>query len=434
MDINKVYSLYKECSFKVCTDTRNIVEGALFIALRGDKFDANNFIEEALLKGCKYAIGDNYKGSNPNVFKVNNSLQTLQELANFHKNQLKVKILAIAGSNGKTTTKELISAVLSKKYKISYTKGNYNNHIGVPLTILQINPETELAIVEMGANILDELEILCKIADPDYGIVTNVGLEHLEGFGSFEGVVKTETFLYSYLSKKNGLVFVNIDDNDLMNNIGQNKIYTYGSNKNAHIILLNKEVNPFVKINWKIKDKSEIYTLQTKLIGLYNAENILAAICVGIFFSVPLDQIKEAIEQYMPSNHRSQWIQSKTNNIIMDAYNANPTSMQLAIENFNALTLNNKVLILGDMLELGKFEEEEHKKILLLINQHNYQNVFLVGKVFNKFSDNNKYHKFNNVDELIHYLTNNQIKNSSILIKGSHGIHLEKLLETLTND
>ncbi len=433
MNIEYIYKLFEQCNNTICTDTRKIIKNSLFIALKGEYFNANNFVEEAIKLGCKYAISDEYIGKNEKIIVVENTLQTLQQLSIYHRNKMKAKVIGIAGSNGKTTTKELISAVLSKKYKITHTIGNYNNHIGVPLTLLQIKPETQIAIVEMGANQLNELEILCKIADPDYGIVTNLGLEHLEGFGSFEGVIKTETYLYRHLEQKNGLVFVNINDNVLMNYIGNNAIYTYGNLQNANVILINQEVNPFVKVQWKFNSQNEINTVQTQLIGSYNCENILAAISVGTYFNVPNEQIKKAIEKYIPSNHRSQLIKTKTNTIIMDAYNANPTSMQLSIENFNALQLKNKVLIIGDMLELGNYEEEEHKNILNIIKQYHFEKVFLVGTVFFRLSKND-FFKFRDVDKLKEYLTSNPIKNSSILLKGSHGIHLEKLLEVLTNE
>ncbi len=344
---------------------------------------------------------------------------------------MKAKVIGIAGSNGKTTSKELISQVLKQKYSIISTQSNFNNHIGVPLTLLTIRPETELAVVEMGANYINELEHLCAIADPDYGIVTNVGKEHLEGFGSFEGVIKTETFLYRYIEKKDGLVFVNKENSLLLEYIGNCKTYTYSKGEDSEIQMCSYENNPFLKVFWKVKNEQSLQEVQTKLIGTYNWENVLAAIAIGNYFEIPKEKIKHAIESYVPSNHRSQWIEVGSNHIVMDAYNANPTSMQVAIENFAALSFPNKVLILGDMLELGKYEIQEHQAILSLINSYSFSKVFLVGTVFSSLDTNNFYH-FNTVEELIAYLSKNPITDATVLIKGSHGIHLEKLLSVFS--
>ncbi len=431
MNISQIYDLLSKCNFKICTDTRQVVYDSLFIALKGEKFNANLFIDEALSKGCKYAIGEEYHGKDNRVFLVEDSLACLQNLARFHRKQMKAKVLAVAGSNGKTTTKELIASVLKQKFQIIYTQGNFNNHIGVPLTILSIRPDTEFAVVEMGANHLNELEPLCNIADPDYGIVTNVGKEHLEGFGSFEGVVKTETYLYRYLEKKDGLIFINNDNDLLVKEIGNCKTSSYGKNKNADIYLSAIDNNPFLKIHCVVKDTE--YRIQTKLVGSYNWENILAAISIGNFFGVPIDKIIEAIEAYYPSNHRSQWIEKGTNKIIMDAYNANPTSMQYAIENFASLPLNNKILILGDMLELGAYEKAEHQSIIELLQKYTFTGVFLVGKVFSRLASN-QFKTFADVESLKNYLTLNPVEHSTILIKGSHGIHLEKLLEWFSDE
>lgn len=431
MDIQKLYEKFVDCNFQVCTDTRNIVPGSLFVALKGERFDANHFIDEAIHKGCKYAVGEYYDGNNRNVIIVDNSLKTLQQLAHYHRTQMSAKIIAIAGSNGKTTTKELMAAVLSKKYKISFTKGNFNNHIGVPLTLLQMNPETEIAIVEMGANHANELELLCQLADPDYGIVTNLGKEHLGEFGSYEAVVETETYLYRYLSIKNGYAFVCADEKALFEHSSDIRKSLYGNCKSCDVKLVEAKLNPLLLVKWENNSNHMVNEVQSKLFGLYNAQNILAAICVGEYFNVPTELIVEAIESYVPYNHRSQWMKIGSNDVIIDAYNANPTSMQLAIESFFEVKMPNKVLILGDMLELGVYEDEEHLNILKLIENKYYKQLYLVGDNFRRVLSNVSLNAktFQNVDQLIGELKQHPISNSTIFIKGSHGIHLEKLME-----
>lgn len=436
MDIQKLYEKFVECNYQVCTDTRNITSGSLFIALKGERFDANLFIDDALQKGCKYAIGEHYDGNNQNVFIANNSLETLQQLSHFHRQQMRAKIIAIAGSNGKTTTKELMAAVLSKKFQISYTQGNFNNHIGVPITLLQIKPETEIAIIEMGANHANELELLCQIADPDYGIVTNLGKEHLGEFGSFEAVIETETYLYKYLKNKNGYAFVCADDNLLLERAKDIRKSIYGKCDNCDVKLVEARLNPFLLVKYSIEGDNAVNEIQSNLFGQYNAENILASICVGVYFNVPKEFINEAIESYVPKNHRSQWMKLGSNDVIMDAYNANPSSMQLAIQSFFELDKPNKVLILGDMLELGVYEDEEHTNILKLFENRKDLKIILVGEVFkrvvSKVAINAK--TFQTVDQLINDLKQHPINNSTVFIKGSHGIHLEKLIDVFNEE
>ncbi|MCX7862099.1 MAG: UDP-N-acetylmuramoyl-tripeptide--D-alanyl-D-alanine ligase [Bacteroidales bacterium] len=427
--IEHIYEKYKECDYSVCTDTRNLLQNSLFIALKGERFDAHQFIDYALENGCKYAIAEYYEGKNENVIIVENTLETLQCLSQYHRNNMPVRVIGIAGSNGKTTTKELAAAVMSKKFQVSYTKGNYNNHIGVPLTLLQIRPNTEFAIVEMGANHPDELELLCKLANPDYGIVTNLGKEHLGYFGSFDAVVRTETYLFQYLKNKNGVAFVNADDEILMKKSQGIKRFLYGNNESCDVRLIEKSNTPFLAIAWKYKDENKTYRLQSRLVGFYNADNIMAAICMGKYFNISESNMIEAIETYTPNNHRSQWIKQGSNVIIMDAYNANPSSMELAIQSFLDMKLPNKVLILGDMLELGKYEDDEHKAILERLKNNHDIEIYLVGHVFNRVKSEHVKSSFLTVEELISYLKKNPIQNSSILIKGSHGIHLEKLLD-----
>ncbi len=431
MNIRALYEKYVECNYQVCTDSRNIIPDSLFIALKGERFDANLFIDEALQKGCKYAIGEHYEGNKKNVIIVENSLKTLQQLSHYHRKQMQAKIIAIAGSNGKTTTKELMAAVLSKKYKISFTKGNFNNHIGVPLTLLQIKPETEIAIIEMGANHANELELLCQLADPDYGIVTNLGKEHLGEFGSLESVIETETYLYEYLYFKNGYTFVYAEEKILLERSNNLPKSLYGKCENCDVKLIEAKLNPFLVVKWQNNGSNDVNEVHTKLFGLYNAQNILASICVGLYFNVPTEFIIEAIQSYTPNNHRSQWMKIGSNDVIMDAYNANPSSMQLAIESFLNLDKPNKVLILGDMLELGVYEDEEHLNILKLLENKQDIQLYLVGKIFRRvsssFSVNAK--TFQNVDQLIDELKQHPINNSTVFIKGSHGIHLEKLID-----
>ncbi|GAB4447335.1 MAG: UDP-N-acetylmuramoyl-tripeptide--D-alanyl-D-alanine ligase [Bacteroidales bacterium] len=429
MNLESIYNILEQCHFTVCTDSRKIIKDALFIALKGENFNANHFIEEAIKQGCKYAISDEYKGENKNIVNVENSLKTLQQLANYHRNKMKANVLGITGTNGKTTTKELIASVLKEKYNIIYTQGNFNNHIGVPLTLLTIKPETEIAIIEMGANHPREIAQLCSIADPDCGIITNVGKAHLEGFGSFEGVINTKTELYRHLMHKNGTVFVNYDNPILKKHAEMLKTQTYGKSSNCNIIAIETEAKPTLKIKWRKNGENTTQEIDTHLIGEYNWENIMAAITIGDYFNLLPDQIKHGIENYFPNNHRSQWLNIGNNNILMDAYNANPTSMQLALNNFFNLPFQNKSIILGDMRELGEYAETEHQAILDILKDKPLNNVFLVGEVFSKLNNNKAFKTFLNVNQLIDYINLNPFTNTTLLIKGSHGIHLEKLME-----
>lgn len=431
MNLKDIYSLYEQCNYTICTDTRKIIKNALFVALKGDVFNANQFVEEAVKQGCKYAISDEYKGNNNQIIVVDNVLKTLQELSHYHRKQMKAKVLGITGTNGKTTTKELIASVLKQKFKIIYTQGNFNNHIGVPLTLLTIKPETEIAIVEMGANHPHEIAFLCSIADPDYGIITNVGKAHLEGFGNFDGVIKTKTELYQHLKDKNGVVFVNKDNDILFKHAKMLNHYTYGKSKYCHIIASNIEANPAVKIIWQKHNNDFTQQINSHLIGEYNWENILAAITIGDYFQIMPDLIKQGIENYIPNNHRSQWLKIGSNTILMDAYNANPTSMQLALHNFFNLPFQNKSVILGDMLELGAYTETEHQALLNLLNNKSLETIILVGEIFSKLNQNTAINTFLNVEQLIDYLKINPFYNTTLLIKGSHGIHLEKLMDVL---
>lgn len=428
MSIEEIYKIFLECNQTVCTDTRNIIKDSLFIGIKGEKHDGNLFVEEALTKGCKFAISDNYNGTNASVIKVNNSITVLQELAKYHRKELNTPIIAITGTNGKTTTKELIASVLKQKYQIIYTQGNYNNHIGVPLTLLNLRHSSQLAVVEMGANHPGEIDFLCQIAEPNFGLITNVGKAHLEGFGSFEGVVNTKTELYRYLNKNNGLIFVNKENNILFERAKQYQYISYGKSKDCFVYATSIEANPTLEITWTYPKAKTILSVKTNLIGLYNWENVLAAITIGKYFNITDNIISKAIEEYIPSNHRSQWITLPNYNILMDAYNANPTSMNAALNNFFNLNYPNKMVILGDMLELGEYSIKEHQAILDILNKQPDLEVILVGKTFGQLNNNPNYRTYLTVDALIDDFKNNLPLNKTILIKGSHGIHLEKLL------
>jgi len=429
MDINKLYSLFLKHPI-ICTDTRNIVEGSIFFALKGESFNGNKFANDAIDKGCAWAIIDQieYKKSDKHIL-VDDTLTTLQELAKHHRNQLNIPVIGITGTNGKTTTKELINKVLSKKFKTHATQGNLNNHIGVPLTILETPKDTEIAIIEMGANHPEEIAHLCKIANPDYGIITNIGRAHLEGFGSFEGIIKTKKELYDHIRKSNACLFVNYNDKLLMGISEGIKRYTYGNTLDANSKGRFLQASPFMVM--ELHSKKGILYVRTQLIGNYNFENAMAAACIGRYFDINDLEIKDAIESYTPSNNRSQLMKTDDNIIIVDAYNANPTSMTASVNNFSQLKAKNKSLILGDMLELGNVTKKEHDNIINLLIDNKHCNVYLVGDIFYNTTINHDYKKFKEVDELIVYLKENPIKGHTVLLKGSRGIKLEKCIKLL---
>ena len=431
MDIKKLYELYLSHPF-VTTDTRNCEPGAIFFALKGENFDGNNFVKEALEKGCEFAISDcaDVFPENKKVIHVEDSLKTLQNLANYHRRQLKVPVIGITGTNGKTTTKELMAAVLSSKYNVLFTQGNLNNHIGVPLTLLQLRPEYEYAIIEMGANHQGEIKILAEIAEPDFGIITNVGKAHLEGFGSFEGIIRTKGELYDYMRKTGGTIFIN-HENPYLNGIAADlKKVFYGQTNDS--VIWGEAVSsfPFLTFKWNFGDES--HEVKTQLIGNYNLENTLAAVAVGNYFSVCAHGINKALEEYLPENNRSQFKDTGKNKLIIDAYNANPTSMTAALENFNNMKASPKMLIIGDMKELGVQSKEEHQKIINLIEQLNFERIFLCGSEFSSFPVHHPdFHQFATKDDLVQYLKTANIVGYNILIKGSRGMQLEKTVEFL---
>ena len=422
----------------ICTDSRVCPEGSLFFALKGDNFNANAYALSALEKGCAYAVVDEAEYAIDDRFiLVPDTLETLQQLATYHRKQLATTIIGITGTNGKTTTKELIAAVLQEKYDILYTKGNFNNHIGVPLTLLQLMPEHELAVIEMGANHPGEIRMLSEIACPDFGIITNVGKAHLEGFGSFEGVMATKAELYDYLFENGKEIFINKDNEFLVEMAikagfdTSDRLHEYSLNTNEDDCYIYGQISncsPFLKMNCTI-DIYENLTINTQLIGAYNAENVLAAVAIGQYFDVDSDKIKHGLENYIPQNNRSQLTVTEKNKLVVDAYNANPTSLNAAIVNFAQMDVQNKTLILGDMLELGEHSAAEHQAIVDLLQQNQFKNVLLVGNEFKKTGS--AYPCFENVEALISYLETHLIKAHYILIKGSRGIKLEKVVPSL---
>jgi len=424
MTIEKLHQLFLEYP-QACTDTRNIQLNSIFFALKGQNFNGNKFASEAIRNGAAYAIVDEEKYITGEAFVlVDDVLQTLQELANYHRNYCKAKIIGLTGSNGKTTTKELIFAVLSKKYNTIATKGNLNNHIGVPLTLLTIKEDTEFAIIEMGANHIKEIEFLCNITQPDFGYITNFGKAHLEGFGSVEGVIKGKSELYDHLISNKKFIFLNADDP-----IQVKKLNTFPSKfgystldaKYYKINLLG--AHPFVKL------EAEETVINTQLIGSYNFTNCGAAVLIGKYFNVPLEDIKNAIEAYVPQNNRSQIIDKKEYHIILDAYNANPNSMEVALEYFNNLPGSEKVVFLGDMFELGEEANEEHQKIVDLASGMNFDKVYLIGQNFAK--THSKFTNFVTFEDLSGFLKSNKLKKGNLLIKGSRGMALERILDYL---
>lgn len=432
--IEQIYQHYIK-SHTISTDSRNITEGCVFVALKGERFDGNDFAYQVASENVASCVIADRKDlpSHERIFIVDDSLAALQELARLHREKCNIPVIGITGTNGKTTTKELVAAVLSEKKRIIYTQGNFNNHLGVPLTLLRIKPETEMAVVEMGANHPGEIAQLCNIAKPDYGIVTNIGRAHIEGFGSYEGIIKTKNELYEYI-KENGTIqkskaFVNSNNELLVKLTKEMDCVYYGStddcNTYENIAVGSKAASssPYLVVNW---DGIEI---KTNLVGDYNLENVMAAIAVGSYFNIEKELIVKALENYLPSNNRSQYIKSSKNEIVMDAYNANPTSMAASIRNFRNISNGNSLLILGDMKELGNESEKEHRIIIDIINELKFEDVILVGDEFKKV--NTKFQSFSNIDDLIKHIDMNSISDKNILVKGSHSIHLERLINIL---
>ena len=418
-----LYEKFKECA-GVATDTRKDLRDTLFFCLKGETFDGNEFAPLAIEKGAKYVVVDNEKfASLPEAILVEDTLKALQDLAHQHRKQLATPVIALTGSNGKTTTKELIYSVLNQSFRALKTEGNLNNHIGVPLTLLRLTPDTDIAIVEMGANHPGEIAALCQIADPDFGYITNFGRAHLEGFGSFEGVIKAKSELYNYLKKADKRIFF-CQDNDLQANLleGYSQTYSFSleGNEKASLQLSVKESVPFVQLAWGET------ILPTHLIGKYNAMNAAAAICIGHYFKLSKEAITRGIEGYVPSNNRSQWVKKDHGNqVLMDAYNANPTSMHAAIEAFGEIKAPHKVLILGDMKELGAYSQKEHQQLVDDIATDSWDAVLLLGDNFYQTQTN--FMKFRTLTELNHYLKLHPFSDTLFLIKGSRSMTMEKI-------
>jgi UDP-N-acetylmuramoyl-tripeptide--D-alanyl-D-alanine ligase len=423
----ELYSIYLEHRI-ISTDSRQVVPGCLFFALKGDNFDGNKYAGIALEAGAAYAVIDDAAYAGSNTLLVNDVLEALQQLALLHRRKFNIPIVAITGSNGKTTTKELINVVLCQQYRVTATKGNLNNHIGVPLTLLSIEANTQIAIIEMGANHQLEIARLCQLSEPTHGLITNIGKAHLGGFGGFEGVIKAKSELYTWLRNTEATVFVNADNPLLMELSSGMKRILYGSGEGIHAQGKARNNNATLELEWfPVTGKINI---QTNLVGVYNFENVLAAICLGTFFNVPQEKIKSAVSSYLPSNSRSQAMKTERNSVILDSYNANPTSMQVAIENFRQIEAPNKMVVLGDMLELGEESRYEHLAIVNLVNESGFAHAVFVGPDF-KEAASERFPCFINSDEAREWLLKNQFENFTILVKGSRGIKMEKVLEAL---
>lgn len=417
----------------ISTDTRNIMPGCIFFALKGENFDANVFARNALNLGAAFVIIDNPEYQyDDRCILVDDVLITLQELAKYHRSQLRIPVIGLTGSNGKTTTKELINAVLSEKYRSFATKGNLNNHIGVPLSILSIKQDTEIAVIEMGANHQKEIEFLCSIAQPTHGLITNIGRAHLDGFGGFEGVKKGKGELFHYLKKENGTAFINRDNaliTEMSNTAKLDHLIYYGTEGPNFITGKLVKSDPVIALDWKGRD--DYFSVQTNLTGSYNFENILASICIGAFFNLTAEQINKGLAGYSPKNNRSQLTKTETNTVICDFYNANPSSMTAALNNISSLGAANKVAIIGDMFELGAEAPEQHEEIASLAEQSGLNTLIFIGKHFYALKDQHKGEFFNTPAEAQEWIKAHPIKDSLVLLKGSRGMALEQLLPLL---
>lgn len=427
MEIAELYKCFMECG-KVTTDSRNCPEGSMFIALKGETFNGNAFAAQALKQGCRYAVIDESEYAGEGTILVDNCLQALQQLANYHRRQLKTPVIGITGTNGKTTTKELISTVLSRKFNTLYTEGNFNNHIGVPLTLLRLTKEHEMAVVEMGANHPGEIKTLVHIAEPDYGIITNVGKAHLQGFGSFEGVIRTKGELYDFLRAKGGATIFIQNENPYLNGIAEGlTCVRYGQTAGLYVSGELISCSPFLSFRWTAEGVS--HEVNTHLIGSYNLDNMLAAAAIGRYFGVSDDDISSALASYLPHNNRSQLKETADNKLIVDAYNANPTSMMAALKNFRQVEAPHKMVILGDMKELGEASREEHQKVVDYLKECGFDRVVLVGPEFAVAT--HSYQTFQHVDEVLADIRMHKPQGYYILIKGSNSMKLSQLPEYL---
>lgn len=439
MSIEEIYSRYLECGGVVTTDSRTIKGGEMFIALKGENFDGNEYVLKALEAGAACAVADRGgkagECEDPRIILVDDTFLLLKQLARYHRQhclgQRHLPVIGLTGTNGKTTTKELVRAVLSRKFKVTATEGNLNNDIGVPLSLLKIKPDTELAVIEMGANHPDDIKHLVDVCEPDFGLITTVGKAHLLGFGSFEGVKRAKGQLYDFISEKCGEVFVNVDDENLKEMSAARKgltIIPYGMNYSGAEVLPPTPENPFLTIRMGSK------TINTHLVGAYNAVNVLAALCIGSHFEVPFDDCVDAVESFVPSNNRSQMQKTADNTLILDAYNANPSSMAAALESFSIMDASCKVALLGDMRELGDNSVAEHIKVVDRILASDFK-AYLVGEEFGKaLADHNGENvlgHFTGSEELADFLKDHPIRNACVLVKGSRGIQMEKVIPSL---
>lgn len=427
MSIIDLYDLFIH-NPQITTDSRNCPKGSIFFALKGDKFDGNQYAGKALASGCVYAVIDNpdyYIGER--TILVDNVLKTLQQLAHHHRKVLGLPIIGITGTNGKTTTKELLAAVLSTKFNLLYTEGNFNNHIGVPLTLLRLTHDHEMAVIEMGASHPGDIKELVDIVHPNYGIITNVGRAHLEGFGSFEGAIRTKGELYDYIRRSKGKIFIK-KENEYLQSIAKGiEQITYGNGDDAFASGQVVSCDPFLVFNWKQQGK--LHTVETHMIGSYNLDNVLAAVAVGRFFKIPAERISRAIAAYEPTNNRSQFKKTENNELIIDAYNANPSSMKVALDNFITMPVQPKAIILGDMRELGPTSDELHAEVVEQIKKGQFDKVFLCGEHFSKVGK--EFSPFATTEAMTEELRRQPLKGYHILIKGSHSMGLEKLADIL---
>jgi len=428
----KLYQYYLQ-SRVISTDTRNISPGCIFFALKGDLFNANEFAAQAIEKGAAFAVVDEEKYAvNEQFLLVNDVLTALQDLARYHRKQLNIPVIGLTGSNGKTTSKELVNAVLAEQYKTFATFGNLNNHIGVPLSILSITDDVQIAVIEMGANHQKEIELLCTIAQPTHGIITNVGMAHLDGFGGFEGVKKGKAELYAYLKETLGYTFINRDNAYLLEmstTAGLSKLIYYGTENGNTIKGTLKSSDPFIEVGWTNHDVSS--TVKTNLTGSYNFENILAAICIGDFFDMSPEAINNGLSNYQPKNNRSQLTKTENNTVICDFYNANPSSMSAALKNIAALSADKKTAILGDMFELGPESLAQHELIAKQAAESDLNQIIFIGKDFYTFKNDVKGVFFESPAEAANHLQENPVQNHLVLLKGSRGMKLESLLQYL---
>ncbi|MDC3388075.1 UDP-N-acetylmuramoyl-tripeptide--D-alanyl-D-alanine ligase [Flavobacteriaceae bacterium] len=423
MNLIDLYKIFKN-STGISTDTRSIEKGNLYISLSGENFNGNKFAKKAIEKGASFAIIDDQKYAANKTIKVKNTLNTLQKLANHHRKELNTTIIALTGSNGKTTTKELINSVISTKFNTTATEGNLNNHIGVPLTLLSMTKDTEIGIVEMGANNFNEIKLLAEIAEPNYGYITNFGKAHLEGFKSLEGVIKAKSELYEYLRKNQKSAFINLDNKTQLKQSKDINSITFSEKMKTDSNIIYEKGNKYATVEYETKQ------IKSNLIGNYNFTNIAAAICIGKHFKISKTDIKNAIENYNPTNNRSQVISKNTNNIILDAYNANPTSMKAALESFDSIQNTKKTVFIGDMFELGETSNQEHQEIVNYIESLNIDSINIIGENFKKTQHKNTIKSFKNYEELSEQFKTKP-KNHTILIKGSRGMALERILDLL---